>query len=448
MTITDAIAVGYMEDTDAFAAVALAYSWLMATSLIGFGMASVLDTLASQAHGYENSERLAALLLRSAFAVSLTAVPIGLLWWNTEGSLLALRQDPRIAALAGSYVRLQLPGLWPFLMYQCLTKWLQAQEIVSPSMIVGLAANALNVFTNWALIFWMDMGFVGAPIATSISRTFLFLGLLGYCWWVGLLKPFGLARTWERCLTRAGLREYGVLAVSAVGMLCFEAWGFEFTTMLAGLLGNVSLAAHEVAYNILDVGFAFAVGTSVAASTGVGTLIGRGDAAGARRYSVVVIVASVVATTIAGCGLATVRHRIGRAFSSDPAVLEALKPLLPVLISFLSLDSLQTTTGGALRGAGRPGTGAIVQFSGFYLVGLPLGAHLAFRGGMGVAGLWYGLAVGLACVSLALIVALSRTDWEARAREAVARCAADAIADVAGGGGAAAGTAAGIVSAL
>jgi MATE family multidrug resistance protein len=409
----------------------------MATSLIGFGMASVLDTLATQAHGYENGERLAALLLRSAFAVSLTALPIGALWWSTERCLLPLGQDPRIAALAGTYVRTQLPGLWPFLMYQVLTKWLQAQEIVAPSMAVGLAANALNVASNWFFIFKLDMGFIGAPIATSLSRTFLFGGLLWYCWAYGLLKPFGVARTWERALTRVGVREYCGLAVSAVGMLCFEAWGFEFTTMLAGLLGSVSLAAHEVAYNILDVGFAFAVGTSVAASTGVGTLIGRGDAAGARRYSVVVIATSLATTMLAGCVLSGVRHRIGGVFSTDPAVLEALKPLLPVLITFLSLDSLQTTTGGALRGAGRPGMGAIVQFSGFYLVGLPLGAHLAFRRGLGVAGLWYGLAVGLGCVSAALLLALSRTDWEARARDAVARCAADApaVGGVAGGGG-------------
>ncbi|KAG6835717.1 hypothetical protein H0H93_015377, partial [Arthromyces matolae] len=43
--------------------------------------------------------------------------------------------------------------------------------------------------------------------------------------------------------------------------------------------------------------------------------------------------------------------------------------------------------------------------------GIPLGMWLAFRWGVGLAGLWIGLTVGLAINSLCLIFIWSRTDW-------------------------------------
>jgi MATE family multidrug resistance protein len=41
---------------------------------------------------------------------------------------------------------------------------------------------------------------------------------------------------------------------------------------------------------------------------------------------------------------------------------------------------------------------------GYWLLGLPLGGWLALRGGFGLAGLWWGLALGLAVVALSLLV--------------------------------------------
>jgi MATE family multidrug resistance protein len=49
---------------------------------------------------------------------------------------------------------------------------------------------------------------------------------------------------------------------------------------------------------------------------------------------------------------------------------------------------------------GRPKAGAIVNLLGFYVVGLPLGWLLAFPGGLGIVGIWWGLAAGLGGVAL------------------------------------------------
>ena len=50
--------------------------------------------------------------------------------------------------------------------------------------------------------------------------------------------------------------------------------------------------------------------------------------------------------------------------------------------------------GGVLRGSGRQYIGAIMNFIGYYIIGLPLGITLAIKVKWGVLGLWIGMAMG------------------------------------------------------
>ena len=45
----------------------------------------------------------------------------------------------------------------------------------------------------------------------------------------------------------------------------------------------------------------------------------------------------------------------------------------------------------------------MLSFIGFWVLGLPLGWWLAFRGGFGPAGLWWGLTLGLTTVAVLLL---------------------------------------------
>ena len=52
----------------------------------------------------------------------------------------------------------------------------------------------------------------------------------------------------------------------------------------------------------------------------------------------------------------------------------------------------------------------------FYAIGLPAAAALALRGGMGLAGLWTGLDVGIVCSTVSMFAFLMlRVDWRAAA---------------------------------
>ncbi len=76
--------------------------------------------------------------------------------------------------------------------------------------------------------------------------------------------------------------------------------------------------------------------------------------------------------------------------------------LLPIGALFQVFDATQVVAAGALRGLKDTRWPMAIALFGYWAVGLTSGALLTFGLGLGPAGLWFGLAIGLAAVSLML----------------------------------------------
>ena len=77
---------------------------------------------------------------------------------------------------------LLVPGVFPHFCFIGTGKYLSAQGILAPSVCIALVANVLNGGLNWLLIYRMDGGFNGAPLATSLARWAQLLMLFVYLW--------------------------------------------------------------------------------------------------------------------------------------------------------------------------------------------------------------------------------------------------------------------------
>jgi MATE family multidrug resistance protein len=95
-------------------------------------------------------------------------------------------------------------------------------------------------------------------------------------------------------------------------------------------------------------------------------------------------------------------------FTRDAAVLATCASLLAVAGMFQIFDGLQVAATGVLRGLGDTHTPMVWNLIGHWLIGLPLGWWLCFRGGWGVVGLWLGLSTGLIIVALVLVQTWAR----------------------------------------
>jgi MATE family multidrug resistance protein len=100
--------------------------------------------------------------------------------------------------------------------------------------------------------------------------------------------------------------------------------------------------------------------------------------------------------------LLTIPHFLARLFTPDRAVLTVAAALIPIAGVFQVFDGVQGVSSGILRGAGDTRMPMILNFAGYAVVGLPVGAWLCFQRGWGAAGVWWGFVVALAAVALAL----------------------------------------------
>jgi multidrug resistance protein, MATE family len=181
---------------------------------------------------------------------------------------------------------------------------------------------------------------------------------------------------------------------------------FNAVALLMGMQATTSLAAHQVAISLASFTFMMPLGIGAAAAVLVGQAIGRGDAPAARRAAVAALTAGLVASTLTTIVFLVAPRLLASAYVTETSVIALAATLIPLAGVFQLFDGIQAIAGGALRGAADTRAAMIANILGFWAVGLPLGLFLAFRAGMGPAGLWWGLVAGLAAVAAVLLIRL------------------------------------------
>jgi MATE family multidrug resistance protein len=147
------------------------------------------------------------------------------------------------------------------------------------------------------------------------------------------------------------------------------------------------------------------LGVSHAAAVRVGNLIGAKDMTGAQRAAWVAFALGGGLMLLSAFGFLVFREVLPRLYGPEPEVAALAALVLPIAAAFQFFDGLQAVGGGILRGMGRVRPAYVFNLFGYYALALPLAIWLAFPQGkdLGLAGLWWGLALGLLVIALSLI---------------------------------------------
>ncbi len=415
MGLVDTLMVGRVSAED-LAAVALGNILFFSITVFGMGVIMSLDPLVSQAVGAGDREG-AARAVQRGLILSVALGVVAALCLLPAGPLLRFARQPgEVIPLAAGYALWSIPGVVPLYLFLVFRQSLQAMGRVTPILWTALFGNLVNAFLNWVFI-WGNLGVsplgaVGSAIASSLSRTFLAVTLLVIAWPLlrSVLRP-----------RRQGIFAVGPLARMArlgapIGLqFQFEFGAFAFAGLLMGLLGTVALAGHQVAINLASFAFMIPMGISAAAAVRVGQEVGRGSPERARGAAGASLLVGGSFMAVVGALFLLFPGALGRLFSADPAVVAVVAVLVPIAGVFQVADGLQAVAGGVLRGVGDTRSPMLANLVGFWVLGLPLAALLAFRFALGPAGLWWGLAAGLAIVSILLVLRVrSRLGGELR----------------------------------
>ena len=151
---------------------------MMLTTTFFMGFSNATGTLSAQSMGAGN-HKLAGLWLQSGLLlITITVVPIGISWWYLGDILRSAGfVDDHLCDLANEFSRWMCIKLLPDAAVGCVHQWLIAQEIVKPITIINLLALLSNAGFNVLLVFgisvgslqWKGLGFIGSPIATSLT---------------------------------------------------------------------------------------------------------------------------------------------------------------------------------------------------------------------------------------------------------------------------------------
>lgn len=423
MGLVDTWMVGKL-GADALAAVALGDMWMFSTFIIGMGILLGMDPMVSQAHGRRDG-RAAALALHHGLIVAvLISVPLMLIWRLGEPGMIALGQEVGVAQRAQRYLDAQLFAVPLMFMYIALRQYLQGRGHMWPSLLTILVANAANLFLDFALINgefgFPAMGTEGAGLASGLARTVMFGAL------ILITLSRGLHRGAWVPFSRASFSPRGIWKLVAIGLpvglqLGAELWAFAGTTTIAGTLGVEALAAHTIALKLTALAFMIPVGISIASATRVGNLIGARDRIGAQRVAWLAFALGAVVMTCSGIVCFAIGSWWPEQFSTEAPVVAMAMTVIPIAILFQVVDGAQSIGGGILRGMGDARPALVFNLVGYYAIGLPIALLLTFNAGLGLPGVWIGLAVGLTVISVMLVAWIKvRGPASSRAPAAVA----------------------------
>lgn len=414
---TDTLMMGWLGPGD-LAAGALGGNLFFAVWILGMGLGLAVSPLLAQTLGQgRHSVRQCRRVFRQGLWVtSIYVVPCWLLLWHAEAVLRLLGQDPVLSRVAAQYVHAVQWGLLPALWMMVLRSFISALERPRAGMVIIWCAVAVHGLSNWVLMFghWgaPRLGVVGAGISSTLSFSFMALALFVYVHWDRRFRRFHLLGYWWRPDWNAfgDVLRVGIPMALAMG---FEITGFNAAAFLMGRISPDSLAAHAIALQVASATFMVPLGIAQAATVRVGLAAGAGDAEGVRRAGWMALGLGTAFMAAMALVLILRPETIVHLFL-DPArpdnlvVIHLATGFLVIAGMFQVVDGAQVVGAGCLRGLKDTRVPMLYAGLGYWLIAIPLGAALAFWGGLAGRGIWLALAAGLGVVAALMVLRWSR----------------------------------------
>ena len=395
---------------------AISYKHLAAASLVmtaanipfvvGIGMTISVSQLVSMANGRRDHQLISHYLFNGFILCTVFALIIsgGLVFGRNI--LRHLDQDPQVVELALPFMTLVGLSVIPMLLFMTLKQFTDGLEYTKTAMMLSIAAMPVNIILNWLLIYghwgFPRLELVGAGYATLITRTLIFivLGLI-------ILKHrtfnrFVAVRENQWKYNMKTMRELLRIGIPSSMQLGVEVCAFAVSGIIIGTISAVSQAAHQIALSCAAFTFMVSMGLSQAGSIRTSNAYGRADWKKIGVIGRTTLLTALLYGLFCGICFVVFRWQLPLIFNENPQVVGLSALLLLYAAVFQISDATQATGAGLLRGIKDVKIPTVLITIAYWVIGLPVGWIFAFHYGMGAAGMWLGLIIGLTLASVFL----------------------------------------------
>jgi putative MATE family efflux protein len=387
--LADTAMVGHL-GTEQLAALAIAATLLSGAftlfNFLTYGTTAQVARL-SGAAAHEEAGRLAAqaLWLASAIGVVLTATLAALAVPLVD----LMGAEGHTADLAVMYLRIGSLGL-PFALIALAGQgFLRGVSDLRTPLVIVVVANVANVLLNLLFIYGFDWGLAGSAWATVVAQ----LGM-GVAFVAALLRAPATSRRPSLARMRPMARIGSEIFVRTTALYA----SFLVAGAVLARVGNDSLAAHQVAFQLFVFLALVLDAVAIAGQVIVGRSLGAGDADEAYRAAKRMIELSIAAGAVFAVVMLALTDVLPRAFTSDADVIDELHKIWPLFALMQPANGAVFALDGILIGAGDTRFLMWGMLASSLLVFVPV-ALTSLALDFGIVGVWCGL-VGLIAARL------------------------------------------------
>ena len=402
MGLVDTLLVGPL-GADALSAMSLGNTFFFGILIFGLGTLMALDSWVSQAFGAGDLDRCATGLVQGLWmALGLWPVLV-LAMLAVKPCLLLVGYDPAMVELMEIYLAPMRWAVLPALLFKTYRCALASVNVTRPLVIAAVVANV----ANYLLDLWFISGGIGVPPlgvkgvawSTAACRVVLFLPLLFSVHFSGRFAHYPRP---SLAPSAAALKKLFLIGVPIGLQYGIEVGCFSAAAVLMGLKGSVPLAAHQVALNISALLFMVPLGIGAAGAVRTGQAHGAGSPDGVRKAGWTALGTGLVFALCTAALLGFGRGPIVELYRLDRGIYLLAVDFLLIAAAIQLGDAIQAISLGVLRGLGDTRVPLLIILAGYGLAAAPVGIGGAFFWTDDPRWIWYGLAVGLCTVAVAL----------------------------------------------
>lgn len=395
---------------EAVATVGLTESVMSIIYSLAWGISTATTALVARRVGEDNKEK-AGEATAQAFWISLI---IGLLlaFFGTlfaEEILLLMNASPEVIETGINYTRLLFMSSPSIMLLFTLSGALRGAGDASKAMWSLGIANIINILLDIYLIWYLQVGVIGAAIATGIGRT---LGVFIQLYFLSRAKGSVKLTLQQFGLNLDLIKSLLSLASGSAGQFIIASASWVFLARILSSFGSDVVAGYTIALRIIVFTILPAWGMANAAATLVGQNLGAKQPDQAEKSAWRAAFYNMIFLVSVGIVFFIIAPDLIAMFNSNPKVVEIGVQCLQILCLGYLFYGYGMVIAQALNGAGDTKSPTYLNLICFWAIEIPLAYLLAKVLGWGPIGVFISISVSESTLALLAMYVFKKGKWK------------------------------------